>query len=91
MLRCPTVVKSQISQFQIDYIRKSWERTSVSDLAFLAKKCSKSAARKKVNVLGICHSILIDLGQDHQQHPTLHSGGIAGVGSLAVAVGFSDR
>ena len=30
---------------------------------------------KKKLILSCCHSLLMDLGQDHQQHPTVNSGG----------------
>ena len=50
---------------------------------------SKIAARQKV-IFGLCHSSLMDLYQDQQQHLTVHSGGISGGGSVAVAVGVSD-
>ena len=30
---------------------------------------------------GLCHSMLLDIGQDHQEYPTVHSGGVSrGVG-----------
>ena len=66
----------QIDQFQKDSLRKSHERTLVSDLAILAQKCSKIAARKKVFSCP-CYSLLIDLGQDQQQDPSVRSGGIS--------------
>ena len=31
------------------------------------------------------------LGQDHQQHPAVHTGELAGGKFMAVAVGISDR
>ena len=39
---------------------------------------------------GLCNSLLMDLGQEPQQHPALHSEGLAVGGSVAVAVGISD-
>ena len=49
----------------------------------------RTSVSEKSKFVGLCHSILIDLGQDHQQHPTVHTkGGLAGGGS--VAVGVSD-
>ena len=32
---------------------------------------------KKNLLLGLCHSLWMDLGQDHQQHPTVNSGGVS--------------
>ena len=37
-----------------------------------------------------CNSLLMGLGQDQQQHPTVHIGGISRGGSVAVAVGVRD-
>ena len=36
---------------------------------------------------GICHSLMMDLGHNHQQHLSVHSGGISIGGSVALAVG----
>ena len=41
-------------------------------------------------VLNVHVSLLIGLGQDQQQHPAVHSGGLAGGGSVALAVDVSD-
>ena len=38
--------------------------------------------------LGLCDSLLRLLGQDQQQHPAVHTGGVSM--QVAVAVGFSD-
>ena len=38
----------------------------------------------------LCYSLLMNLGQDWHQHPTVHSGELARGGSVAVTVGVSD-
>ena len=35
-------------------------------------------------------TLLVGLGQEQQQHPAVHTGKLAGGGSVAVAVGVSD-
>ena len=45
---------------------------------------------KKKFFLGLCDSLLMGLGQEQQQHPAVHTGELAGGGSVAVAVGVSD-
>ena len=47
-------------------------------------------AEKKFFSAYHCHSLLMDLGKDQHQHPTVHSGELAGGGSVAVAVGVSE-
>ena len=40
--------------------------------------------------LGLRDLLLMDLCQDQQQHPSVHTEGFSRCGSVAVAVGFSD-
>ena len=46
-----TKYKIPISQLQKDFLWKSYEKTVVSKLAILARKWSKIAARKEVDIL----------------------------------------
>ena len=51
---------------------KRYERALVSELAILAKKGKKLPCRM-VFLFRLCFSLLMDLGQNQQQHPTVHS------------------
>ena len=41
-------------------------------------------------IVGLHNSLLMGQGQDQQQHPAVHIGGISRGGSVALAVGVSD-
>ena len=41
--------------------------------------------KEKVGFLGLCNSLLMDLGHDQQQHPAVH------IRSVVVTVAVSDR
>ena len=51
----------------------------------LALKWSNIAGRKNL-IFGSCNLLLMGLGQYQQQHPIVHSGELAGGGSIAVGV-----
>ena len=40
--------------------------------------------------MGHCNSLLIGLGQEQEQHPAMHSGGVSKGRSVAVVVGVSE-
>ena len=71
-----TMVKSQMNQFQKDFLRKGKERTEVSEFTILAQKLLKITALR-VFLGGLCNLLLMGLGQHQQQHPAMHSGGQA--------------
>ena len=71
--------------YKKDCLGKSYERTFVSNLGMLARKRLKIAAKNCFLFVSLCHLLLMDLGQDQQQHPTVHSGG--NIRYVAVAVG----
>ena len=50
----------------------------------------KNCRAEKSNFFGLHYSLLMHLGQDQQQHPTVNRGGVSKGGSVAVAVGVSD-
>ena len=43
-----------------------------------------------VKNLGVCNSLLMDLGQQKQEHSAVYTGEFAQEGSVAVAVGISN-
>ena len=45
---------------------------------------------KKI-IFGSLQAILVGLGQDQYQHPAVHTEELAEEGSVAMAVGISDR
>ena len=51
------------------------------DLRFtiLAQKWSKIAAQNFFGFVSLCHSLLMSLGHNQQQHLTVHSGGVSRV------------
>ena len=49
----------------------------------------KNCSIEKKYFFGLGHLLLMDLGYDQQQHPTVHSGEFLGRGSVAVAFGVS--
>ena len=61
-------------------------------MAILAQNCKKNAGEKKNIFFGLWHSLLMDLGNDQQQPPTVEVGKLARGGpvAVAVAVGISD-
>ena len=77
-----TKVQRQNNQLQKYSLGESNQRSLVSDLIILAHKWSKSAAWIFL-FLFFCHSLLIDPGQDRQQHPTVHSGGVSRIPFLS--------
>ena len=60
-------VKSQINQLQNDSLGKSNEKSLESKLANVAQK---------VKNVSLCNSLLMDLGQQKQQHSAVHTGGV---------------
>ena len=60
-----TKVESYINYLQIDSWGESYERTMTSYFVIFAQ------------FLGLCNSLLMYLGQDKQQHPAVHSGGVS--------------
>jgi hypothetical protein len=77
------MVKSQINQSQ-KIPEENYDRTLISNLATLAQKWLKNCRAKKKIFFGLCHSLLMVLGQDQQHHPTVHSWG----GSRGMVCGY---
>ena len=50
----------------------------------------KNCCVVKSRFLGPCNSLLVGLGQDQQQHLTVHTGGVIKRRVVAVAVAISD-
>ena len=72
-------VASPIGPLPKDSLGKYEERTLVSDFVILGKKLSNIAAQLFFVVVGLCHSLLMDLGHNQWQHLTVHSGGVSRV------------
>ena len=60
--------------------------TLVSEFVILAQKWSN----KQIFTLGLHNSLLMEIGQDQQHDPAVHTYGVTGEKSVAVAVGVSD-
>ena len=37
----------------------------------------QNCSQEKKYFFGLCHPLMMDLGHDQQQHPTVHSGGVS--------------
>ena len=55
-------------------IRANW-----CQICHLGSEMVKNCHAKKSLFLGLCKSLLMGLGQDQQQHPSVHSGGVSRV------------
>ena len=71
ILRVKLVYRKNIPQGKVKI------RTQISDFAILAQKWSKIAAHFFLLFFRV--SLLIDLGHNQQQHPTVHSWGVSRV------------
>ena len=59
------------------FLREKLGKDNTLRFREMAQKWSKTAARKKVFV-GLCHSLLMDLGHNEQHHPTVQVGVLEG-------------
>ena len=65
--------ESQIDQLQKYFLGKSNERTMAQKLQFWLRRGPKLSS----GFLGLHNSLLMCLGQDQQQDPAVHTGGVS--------------
>ena len=70
------MVESQIDQLHQDSLGQCSERSLVSEFAIWTQKWMQIAAAQEF-VCRLCDSLLIGIGQDQQQHPAVHTGGVS--------------